>query len=381
MPGKPLRILIIGGYGAFGSRLVRLLADEKDLTLIVAGRSKSKAELFCRDVVGKAVVLPEFFDRDANVVQSLFNLRPDVVVDATGPFQVYGAAPYRIAEAALTCGADYLDLADASDFVRGIERLNHLAIERDRFIVSGASTCPALTAAVVRRLAADLTSLETIEAGIAPSPHAQVGLSVIRALLSYAGRSLEIRRDGKNAFATALVDSRWHVIAPPGEKALRRRLFSLVDVPDLRLLTQEWPELRNVWFGAGTAPVIQHRMFMLLAWLSRAGAVPFLQKLAPLLHMMRGSLTWGERRGGMYVLVDGILADGARVKREWSLVAKDDDGPFIPAMAAAAMIRKCRANFLPAPGARSAVRDLEYSDFEYFFAQKKITAGVCELPA
>ena len=41
------RILIIGGYGTFGGRLVQLLADETRLTLIVAGRSREKADAFC----------------------------------------------------------------------------------------------------------------------------------------------------------------------------------------------------------------------------------------------------------------------------------------------------------------------------------------------
>ena len=33
-----MRVLIIGGYGTFGGRLVDLLIDEPRLTLIVAGR-------------------------------------------------------------------------------------------------------------------------------------------------------------------------------------------------------------------------------------------------------------------------------------------------------------------------------------------------------
>jgi len=34
-----LRILILGGYGTFGGRLARLLADDSRLTLLIAGRS------------------------------------------------------------------------------------------------------------------------------------------------------------------------------------------------------------------------------------------------------------------------------------------------------------------------------------------------------
>ena len=39
-------ILILGGYGTFGGRLVRLLADEPLLTIMIAGRSLEAAKAF-----------------------------------------------------------------------------------------------------------------------------------------------------------------------------------------------------------------------------------------------------------------------------------------------------------------------------------------------
>jgi short subunit dehydrogenase-like uncharacterized protein len=96
MKSRSLRILVIGGYGVFGSRLIRLLADEEGLTLLVAGRSKSKAEAFCVDLPGRATLLPEFFDRDADMAATIESLHPDIVVDAAGPFQNYGNDAYRL---------------------------------------------------------------------------------------------------------------------------------------------------------------------------------------------------------------------------------------------------------------------------------------------
>ena len=371
---------MIGGYGVFGSRLIRLLADEEGLTLLVAGRSKSKAEAFCRSVTGRAEVLPAALDRDLGGVAAIERLHADIVVDATGPFQDYGEDAYRIAEAALACGADYIDLADATDFVCGIGRLDRLARDRGRFAISGASTCPALTAAVVRHLGTDLAAVTGIEAGIAPSPRVQVGLSVIRALTSYAGRPLRIISNGKETQAVALVDFRRHVIAPPGPRPLHDRLFSLIDVPDLRLLPLAWPKLESIWFGAGTAPAVQHRTFVLLTWLSNVHVLPSLERLAPLLHWMRSVLTWGDDRGGMYVVVDGIRHDGTSVRRQWDLIAEGYDGPSIPAMAAAAIIRKCLHGRRPDPGARPALREMEYADFEPFFGRKRIVTGIRDLP-
>ena len=46
-------------------------------------------------------------------------IAPDVVVDASGPFQAYGD-PYRVVRACIARRASYLDLADGSEFVAGI---------------------------------------------------------------------------------------------------------------------------------------------------------------------------------------------------------------------------------------------------------------------
>ncbi|GGC45127.1 hypothetical protein GCM10010994_00340 [Chelatococcus reniformis] len=47
-------------------------------------------------------------------------LKPDLVVDASGPFQAYGVAAYQLIEACLASGVDYMDLADGSAFVAGV---------------------------------------------------------------------------------------------------------------------------------------------------------------------------------------------------------------------------------------------------------------------
>lgn len=44
------RILIIGGYGNFGSYITEKLALEADLQVIIAGRSKEKCMAFIREL-------------------------------------------------------------------------------------------------------------------------------------------------------------------------------------------------------------------------------------------------------------------------------------------------------------------------------------------
>ncbi|WP_343713474.1 saccharopine dehydrogenase NADP-binding domain-containing protein [Inquilinus sp.] len=269
-----LRILILGGYGTFGGRLALLLAQEPRLTMLIAGRSQAKAEAFCRTLDGQAEAVPLAFDRDAADAARIAATEADIVVDATGPFQAYGDAPYRVVEACIAAGADYLDLADGADFVAGIGRFDEVARTRSVAVLAGVSSFPVLTAAVVRHLARGLTQIDSIEGGIAPSPYAGVGLNVIRAIASYAGREVRLTRGGGPSTGRALVETRRWTIAPPGRLPLRRTRFSLVDVPDLRLLPALWPGLCEIWIGAGPFPAVLHRGLNILARLVRIGVVP-----------------------------------------------------------------------------------------------------------
>jgi hypothetical protein len=370
MTVDPLKVLILGGYGTFGGRLARLLADEDRLTLIIAGRSRAKAQAFCATL--GAAALPTAFDRDGDVERQLREIVPDVVVDATGPFQSYGVDPYRVVRAALALGVHYLDLADGSDFVKGIAQFDELARARGVFVLAGVSSFPVLTAAVVRKLADGMARVDTVTAGIAPSPYANVGINVIRAVASYAGKPVATAR-GQTGHA--LIDTLRYTIAPPGRLPLYPIRFSLVDVPDRYVLPQLWPSLRSVWMGAGPVPEIWHRALNGLAWLVRLKLLPSLSPFAALMYRTMSVLGWGEHRGGMFVAVQGTGSRGERIERSWHLLAEGDDGPLIPSMAAAAIIRHCLAGRSPAVGARAAATDLELADYEPLFARRRISTG------
>jgi len=376
-----LRVLIVGGYGTFGGRLARLLAGDERLTLIIAGRSPRQAEQFCAALPATAALIPAAFDRAADIDAQLGALAPDLVVDASGPFQIYHD-PYRVVRAALARRIGYLDLADGSDFVQGIAQFDAQARERGVFVLGGASSFPVLTAAVVRRLARGMARVDAVSAGIAPSPFAGLGLNVVRAIASYCGKPIELLRDGRKVTGFGLTESRRFTIAPPGRLPLGSRRFSLVDAPDLRVLPALWP-LREIWMGAGTVPEIMHRVLNLCAWAVRLRLLPSLLRFARLMHWSTNRLRWGEHRGGMYVEVQGAREDTARsVRRCWHMIAEGDDGPFIPAMACAAIIQNCLAGKPPAAGARPAAGDVELEDYERLFARRAIQAGTREiLPA
>lgn len=370
-----MKILILGGYGTFGGRLAYLLANDERLTLLIAGRSKEKAAAFCKQLPAGAQKFPLFFDRNRDVEAQIRDINPKLVVDATGPFQSYGEDPYRVVKACIANAIDYMDLADGSDFVKNIGQFNERAKAQNIFVLSGVSSFPVLTAAVVRRLSQGLTQINTIKGGIAPSPYAGVGLNVIRAIATYSGKRLPLIRNRQQSFGYALTETMRYTICPPGYLPLKNTLFSLVDVPDLQVLPELWPELDSVWMGAGPVPEILHRMLIGLAWLVRTRLLPSLLPFASLFHFVINILRWGEHRGGMFVLIEGCDENGKKVERSWHLLAEGNDGPLIPSMAVEALVKRSLSGQKPASGARPATQDLELEDYETVFRSRTIYTG------
>ena len=367
-----LKVLIIGGYGTFGGNIARLLADRDEVELIIAGRSHAKAEEFCKTVSGRASIKPAAFDRNGDFQTQLASFQPDIVVDASGPFQAYGDDPYRVVRAALALGVDYLDLADGSDFVSGIAIFDSEAKAKNIVLLSGVSSFPVLSTAVVRRLAADMAQVETITAGLAPSPHSGLGSSVIAAIASYAGKPVRLWRDGHEVTALGLVETKRFHIRPPGLTPLSRSHFSLVDVPDLRLIPPLWPGLQSTWIGVGTSPALLHRLLNLLARLVKWRIVPSLTPLAGLIHWTTEQIRIGERRSGMVVQVEGRDASGERRRKSWHVITEGNDGQMIPSMPVAALIRQRLESLRRPAGARAALQELELADFDPFFAERSI---------
>ena len=84
-----MKVLIIGGYGTFGYGMAERLSDEAGLELILAGRNFEKAKAACETLSGAAKFTPLKLDRNALAL----NFKPDLIVDASGPFQSYDGAP------------------------------------------------------------------------------------------------------------------------------------------------------------------------------------------------------------------------------------------------------------------------------------------------
>ena len=367
------RILVLGGYGTFGSRLVRLLARRERWSLIVAGRSRQKAEDFVRSL-GDAHVSALALDRDTVDAGTLRALDLWLVIDASGPFQSAAAPDYPIVRAALAAGLHYVDIADARAFVAGIGRFDADAKARGVTIIAGASSVPTLSSAIVAELAAGLDAPLEVEIAISSSNQATLGHSVHAAMLSYAGQPIRVRRYGQWCKVTGLRDWLPVDIRVPGHVSLHRRV-ALCDVPDLDLLPARYPNLRKAIFRAGTELALLNRGAGLLARLVSMGALrslsPLSQWAATAFGVLRG---FGSARSGMAVAVTGRKGKDWE-RHRWNLLAEDGHGLWVPALASVLLAEKLDRGDV-APGARPGVDVLSLEEFRAAFAGFKIAEAV-----
>nr|WP_325250053.1 DUF4166 domain-containing protein [Amylibacter sp.] len=368
-----MKVLLLGGYGVFGGRLAELLSDLTDLEIIICGRDPNRAAAFCDAYQGQAQVRPLALNRK-NIVQGLNAEAPDLVVDASGPFQDYGKDRYRVITACIAARINYLDFADAADFVFGVSQFDSAAKAAGVYVLSGVSSFPVLTAGVLRDMAKTM-DIVSVTGGIAPSPYAGIGLNVMRAVVGYAGAPVKLQRNGAQVQAVGLAESKRFTIAVPGRLPLNNIHFSLVDVPDLQVIPPEHPTLKDIWMGAGPVPELLHRILNLLAKARARFKLPSLVPLSALFYKVLNLMKFGDHRGGMFVQARG-LRNGQEVAQSWHLLAEGDDGPYIPSMAIEAIIRKSLTGVRPETGARPATRALDLSDYNALFKTRTIYAGM-----
>ena len=367
-----MKVLILGSYGVFGGRLAELLSGLGDVQLLIAGRNFEKATAFCNSHESAAMLMPVQADR-AQIRGTLIEHKPDLLVDASGPFQEYGNEPYEVVRACIENRIDYLDFADGSDFVFGISQFDQAAKEAGIFVLSGVSSYPVLTAAVIAEFSKQM-DVHTVTGGIAPSPYAGVGMNVMRAVISYAGGDVKLMRNGVMINAQGLTESKHYTVAVPGRLPLHSIRYSLIDVPDLQVIPRVFDGVSDIWMGAGPAPELLLRILNLLAKLRGTLRLPSYAPLAPLFYRVLNLMKFGEHRGGMFIEVSGQGKEGNE-RRSWHLLAEGDDGPYIPSMATELIIRKLIEGDRPINGARPAVAELTLEDYNRAFAGRSIYTG------
>ncbi|HET9472601.1 MAG TPA: hypothetical protein VFO82_01835, partial [Steroidobacteraceae bacterium] len=243
-------------------------------------------------------------------------------------------------------------------FVTGIARLDAQARAANVAVLSGVSSLPALTSAVVDRYLPQFSRLDAIRMGIS-SGAVVPGIATMRAVLGYCGKPIRVWEGGAWKVEHGWLDTQVHEFP----KAVGARRLGRCDVPDLELLPLRYPGVKTVSFHAGFASHTAHRVVELLArWVRDqriSSATSFARPLTTLAQWMKPLFS---DRGAMFVTLEGVDRDGDSLSLTWNLVARDNHGPHVPCAAAIALTNKIAAGTELAPGARPCMGVLSVED-------------------
>lgn len=342
------RILIIGGYGNFGSFITKRLARENNLQIAIAGRSLEKAQELANGV--EAANKPEAIALDihAGLIEALAAIKPDIVIHTSGPFQSQG---YEVARACIAQGCHYIDLADGRAFVEGVTALDEQAKTKGVLVVSGASSVPCLTSALVDHYRPEFERLESLDYGITTAQKTNRGLATTAAILSYTGKPFQTLIDGQMRDVYG-----WQGLRARKYSALGWRLLGNCEVPDLALFPKRYPELKTVRFYAGLEIPFIHLTLWALSWFVRIGLIRNFEKAAPLLLKTSYLFDWlGTANSGFHMTLSGTGKDSQPKTITFDLTARSGDGPYIPCMPAILLAQKLARGEITATGAQPCV--------------------------
>ncbi|RJG03918.1 saccharopine dehydrogenase [Noviherbaspirillum sedimenti] len=299
-----------------------------------------------------------------------------LVIHTAGPFQQQGyGVPLAVAEA----GAHYIDLADGRRFVCDFAVAVDDAFRRQRRVaITGASTVPALSSAVVNHLTEGWQRIDRIDFCIAPVQTAPRGVATLAAVLDYCGAPVQVWENG------AWVERRcWSRPEQVRFLRLRPRIGALCDIPDLELFPQHYRGVHTVMFRAALEIGMTQRALSAVATCRQLGLIRRPDRFARLFNRTAGLLDrFGSALGGMVVRVTGTDANGIDAQRAWHIAADNDHGPEIPCMAAILLARRLARRLAREEsmesGARTAMGLLALPEFVSEFNRWKMVTDIVD---
>jgi len=342
------KVLMLGGYGNFGRRISMALA-RSGIAIIIAGRNAKSAQDLAKEIIRhypNAEIDTAVFDIEKELPKQLQLLKPTVVINTCGPFQTknYSAAIYCIESK-----IHYIDLADSRDFVGGITTLGKKAKDAGVMVVSGASTVPGLSSAVLDHYKNLFKSIDSLIYGITPGQKAPVGLATTQSILTYLGKPI------KPAPGSDKIRYGWQDIYRQDFPVLGKRWMANCDIPDIDLFPEHY-NIKKIHFSAGLEVSVLHLGLWFLSWIVRLGMPLNLCNHAQLLlKASRCFDPFGTADSGMHMLIKGVDIHGKMKTIKWFIIAKSADGPQIPAVPAIILARKLISRQLNIVGAMPCV--------------------------
>jgi saccharopine dehydrogenase-like NADP-dependent oxidoreductase len=339
--------------------------------LIVAGRDLGAATSLAAELGHGAQALRiDVYQPD--LARCLRDAGAGLVIHTAGPFQ---QQDYSVPRAVAEAGAHYIDLADGRRFVCDFAtNLDAAFRAQGRVAITGASTVPALSSAVIDFLARDWRQIEDIDICIAPAQTAPRGIATMAAVLNYCGAPIQVWRDQRWTTCHG-----WENPQRVDFARLRSRLGAICDIPDLEIFPAIYEGVKSVVFRAALEIGITQRALSAVATLRRHGLIGRPERMAKLMNRTARLFDFaGSSLGGMVVRIKGLDGAGKVSCRAWHIAADNDHGPEIPCMAAILMARSLARNEPIEIGAHTSVGRLKLSAFEPEFARWNMITDVIE---
>ena len=319
------KVLILGGYGNFGKLIAYRLVNY-NINIIIAGRNKKKT----KKLANKLNVESAVFDINADLKVQLKILKPFIVINTCGPFQ---NSNYFVGKLCIENKIHYIDLADGRDYVCGISRLDELAKKNKVLCISGASTVPCLSSAVIEKYKDNYSEINSMIYGITPGQKTPRGLATVKAILSYIGKPIQSLHGNKIRYG-------WQDMYIQKYPVLGNRWMANCDIPDLELFPQKYG-IKSIKFSAGMENIILHFGIWILSWIIRFGFSVNFENYAPsFLKLSNLFNVFGTSNGGMHIIIDGKDLLGKSLRKKWFIVAKHGDGPQIPCVPSSLLAKK-----------------------------------------
>ena len=243
------RVLVIGGYGHFGTFICKELSKEPNIHLIIAGRNLNKAKALAESFSrAEAVCL----DIHNNFSELLKDVKADIVIHTSGPYQ---GQDYHVAKACIANNCHYIDLADARDCFN-ISQLDRQAKDRICLFAVVQALSPALRAALLTIMKKSSHKLKNYITAY-PLRKEHIWVSNIKIFLGYAGKPFETLINGQMKTIYGNMDQ--------GYIDQEKRIVGNCDIPYLDIFPKRYPHLKTIRFKAGTElRIIQYILLFLV---------------------------------------------------------------------------------------------------------------------
>ncbi len=176
----------------------------------------------------------------------------------------------------------------------------------DVCVVSGASTVPGLSSAVLEHFRSEFAEIDSLKFGISPGQQAERGLATTQGILSYVGKPLKPFPGHRHTVYG------WQDLYRQPYPDIGKRWMANCDIPDLDLLPERYG-IKSIQFSAGLELSALHLGLWGLSWLVRAGLPLNLPRFAkPMLAASNWFNGMGSADGGMHVIITGKDRDGRR---------------------------------------------------------------------